>query len=179
MTGTPRTPSRRGRLTRTAPGRPRAITEAQEREIAAAVTAGCPVEVAAVSAGVPASTFWRWMQLGREEAARVADGGRPDPTKADYLGLFHAVDDAVARSERRLVTMWSAAAQSDWRAARDLLARRFPERWAPRERREHTGVDGGPIQVAATTLAEARQAAAAKLAEVRQLHADLAPPQAG
>lgn len=28
-----------------------------------------------------------------------------------------------------LVRIWSDAAERDWRASRDMLARRFPERW--------------------------------------------------
>jgi hypothetical protein len=45
----------------------------------------------------------------------------------------------------RALASWQAAIPGDWRAARDFLARRHPDRWGSRERHELTGADGSPI----------------------------------
>ena len=50
----------------------------------------------------------------------------------------------------------------DYRACRDFLERRFPERWGRRERVEVTGRGGGPISL----VAEAKRALA--VPEIRQ-----------
>jgi hypothetical protein len=50
--------------------------------------------------------------------------------RSRYLQFFHAVTRAETEAEATLVQAWNAAGKIDWRAARDMLARRFPERWA-------------------------------------------------
>jgi len=54
--------------------------------------------------------------------------------------LFQVVTRAETEAEATLVRTWSEAAKIDWRAARDMLARRFPERWA---QSRHPDVQGG------------------------------------
>jgi hypothetical protein len=46
-----------------------------------------------------------------------------------YFHFFQAVTRAEIEAEARLVRIWSDAAERDWQASRDMLARRFPERW--------------------------------------------------
>jgi hypothetical protein len=38
-----------------------------------------------------------------------------------------------------LVAAWKQQAQTDWRAAKELLARRHPDQWADRTRHELSG----------------------------------------
>jgi len=64
-----------------------------------------------------------------------------------YLQFFHAVKEAEAEAERRMVEMWVAQIPENWQAARDFLERRFPDRWSRRERLENTGAGGGPVEV--------------------------------
>ncbi len=73
--------------------------------------------------------------------------------------LVELVDElgrAEAEGEVRLVTLWANAAPRNWQAARDLLQRRWSERW--RDSTEIVGAGGGPLQavvVTDTRLAEA------------------------
>jgi hypothetical protein len=43
--------------------------------------------------------------------------------------------------------------QGDWRAIAEFMARRYPKRWSKAERvsQEHTGPNGGPVQVETNT----------------------------
>jgi hypothetical protein len=53
----------------------------------------------------------------------------PD-TEAPYLELLESVTRAQADAEVAAVAAWRSAWSTDWRAARDYLARTAPERWA-------------------------------------------------
>lgn len=68
--------------------------------------------------GITEETFANWMKWG-------AAGREP------YLGFFTAVRDAEAKAETNAVGTWYGHGLHDYRALKDLLARRFPERWGP------------------------------------------------
>jgi hypothetical protein len=97
-------------------GREPKLTPAVEAAIVESIRNCSTLETAAALAGVTYRTFRNWMTWG--EAGR-----RP------YFQFFQAVTRAETEAEARLVRIWSEAAESDWRASRDMLARRFPERW--------------------------------------------------
>lgn len=100
--------------------------------------------------------FDTWL-AGRPDLAGNPDTGTPeapyyvalrhylehsgyDPVECLLAELAEGVTRAERQAEVRLVANWSAQAAQDWRAARDLLARRHPDRW-----KEHTAteVSGG------------------------------------
>jgi transposase len=100
-------------------GREPKLTPAVEAAIVKSIHNCSTLETAAALAGVTYRTFRNWMTWG--EAGR-----RP------YFQFFQAVTRAETEAEARLVRIWSDAAERDWRASRDMLARRFPERWGRR-----------------------------------------------
>lgn len=92
------------------------------------IKAGNYQYVAAEAAGIDIATFHRWIERGTGEGAR-------EP----YRAFCEALTRAERESERALVGHWRLHASKDWRAARDLLARRFPERWADQRKLEVSG----------------------------------------
>jgi hypothetical protein len=69
------------------------------------------------------------------------------------------------------VAEWRSQFPTDWRAAAELLARRFPARWARQQPRyELTGSQGGPVQLAPIP------GDLADLAEKREHDGDLIDP---
>lgn len=78
--------------------------------------------------GISKDCWYRWLREG--EGARS--------------GLKHDFYDAVMRArpeaELAAVEAWQNAFSEDWRAAKDFLARRFPERW-----REKKQIDLGGL----------------------------------
>ena len=50
------------------------------------------------------------------------------------MEFLEAVAQAEAEAEVRMIAQWQAHIPRDWRAARDFLARRYPERWRVRAR---------------------------------------------
>ena len=68
-----------------------------------------------------------------ERGARASSG--------EFREFWEELTRAEAEAEARMVAQWQAQIPQDWRAARDFLARRFPERWASKDKidLEHSG----------------------------------------
>ncbi len=120
-------------------GRKPALTKEIQDKICELVRAGNYYNVACAYVGIGTSTFWRWMERGEEQ-----DTGM-------YKEFRGAVEKAKAHSEAYAVAMVKSAMPSNWAAAMTYLERKSPKRWGRHERHEHTGADGGPIQVGMVT----------------------------
>lgn len=113
--------------------RPTKLTPEVQRRITSALAAGNYKEAACAYGGVSHPTFTRWMNRGEEAKSGM------------YRDFYDAVQDAIAQSEVRVVAIWQEAIPADWKAARDFLARRFPERWSANKRVQVSGDIGGDI----------------------------------
>ena len=105
-------PSKRRR-----PGQPLKLTPAVQETICNAIRMGNYLVTATRAAGVSIDSLQRWRRYGEE-------GRQP------FANFLAAVQRAETDCETRLVQIMYDAAPSDYRAARDMLTRRFPERWA-------------------------------------------------
>ena len=93
------------------------MTPEVQKRICDAIRAGNYYQAACAYAGIGYSTFRRWMTMG-EEAKR-----------GKYREFWEAVTRAELEAEARLVAQWQQHMPNDYRAIRDFLERRFPERW--------------------------------------------------
>jgi hypothetical protein len=98
--------------------RPTKLTPDVKDRILAATRAGCTRSAAAAHAGIGEATLYSWIAKGRDAETGV------------YAEFVEDLTRAEAAGEARLTILWSEAAKTDWRAARDLLARRYPDKWA-------------------------------------------------
>ncbi len=111
-------------------GRLGALTDDMQARIVDAVAQGSYLKVAAQAAGIGQNTLSTWLSRGRDAAAAL-DRGEDLPDSEDrYLRFLQAVTHAQAQAEVDAVAAWRTAFGTDWRAARDYLARTAPERWA-------------------------------------------------
>lgn len=135
-------------------------------KIAALIRAGNYHGASAIAAGVKERTFEQWLAMGRaadlppgpcpvcsadgKEKCRSTMSGaeknhphanRPRTAKPDdlYVRLVAEVEKAESENHVQLVIMWKKAAQEDWRAAKEMLARRHPEQWGERTKHELSG----------------------------------------
>jgi len=99
-----------------------------EKRILDAIRLGSTYKLAAQYGGVDHATLYRWLDKDATFAMRVkeAEGA--------------AVTGWLAKIEK-------SASDGNWQAAAWKLERRYPEDYSLRQRLEHTGPDGGPIQV--------------------------------
>lgn len=122
-----------------------------QETILKAIEQGNYFVTACEAAGVKYPMFRYWMRKGEQ-----AKSGK-------YKEFVDKVHQARAVAEQKCVKNWVSQIPSDWRAARDFLARRYPERWSAHDkvRQEVTGKDGGPIQVE-----DAREKLMAKITDI-------------
>jgi hypothetical protein len=93
-------------------------------------------ETACAAVGIDSKTLRNWLKLAKRGGA----------SNAIYRTFAAGLEEAEAQAEIVDLTFISMAAKADWRAAAWRLARKSPERWGDRQRIEHSGPDGGPIE---------------------------------
>lgn len=74
--------------------------------------------------GISYATFRSWMAQGK------VSSDDNDPFRAFYL----LIREADSLAEQHAVRSWRKHFSRDYRAARDFLARRYPQRWAEQQR---------------------------------------------
>lgn len=129
-------------------GRKTKLTEEVQTQFTGLIAQGIFVRQACEFVGISEQTIYNWMARGSAEILRLENDSKAKPIKkeAPYVSFFQQVKKAENTSEIRSVTQWqNAIKDGDWRAAKDFLARRFPDRWSPRI--EITGAEGAPVQV--------------------------------
>jgi hypothetical protein len=97
--------------------------------ICTGVAKGLFPKEAAKLAGVHAKTFESWLKKGAQ---------RIEP----FATLVAAIEQSEAALEAHLTAAFLAGSGESWQAARDLLERRFPDRWSrdEEERRAQFGL---------------------------------------
>lgn len=133
-------------------GRQSKLTPEVQDKIVEALKHGNYQDAAAAYAGISESTFHNWMNRGREEARRIADGEKANPKETIYLELLEAVEKARSEAEvRNVMYIQRAAQEGTWQAAAWFLERSHPRKWGRKDRHEHVGDNGEPIRVSVST----------------------------
>lgn len=97
------------------------------------------VDAICAKADISRETYYSWLKWGRE-------GREP------FAALSLAVDQALAAAQEKLLdTVWADAGK-DGKDALELLRIRFPHEYGKVQRHEHSGPDGGPINIATFDL---------------------------
>lgn len=89
--------------------------------IVKATSAGATREAAAAAGPIARSTMYAWIRRGRIDL--LADR---DTDEARFVAQLEEADN---HAELNAVLAWVRHFDSDWRACRDFLERRFPQRW--------------------------------------------------
>jgi hypothetical protein len=87
---------------------------------------------AAAVAGISRDTLYEWKRRGEAERRRIDDGEPAELAEDAFLQFADAIRVAEGEAMVEVVGAWYRAALTDWRAARDLLARRYPREWGGR-----------------------------------------------
>lgn len=119
--------------------RPPDITPEIIAKVAQAIKRGCYAQVAARSAGISKSSFYRWLERGEKEETGI------------YRDFWNAIEQADAEAEQwaaeRLATIAEHATPNTTAGLIAYLERRFPERWSRGERREVGFGDKAPTLI--------------------------------
>lgn len=98
-------------------GRHSKLTPEVQKKIVSAIRAGNYAQVAAKYAGIGESTYYNWLQRGRDE------------NKGIYREFLEAVKRAESEAEVRTVALIHRHMEGSWQAAMTYLERKFPDRW--------------------------------------------------
>jgi hypothetical protein len=158
-------------------GQPTKLTSGRHQRIVANVAASGRIGLAARAAGVAQSTASAWIGRGISYAEHLQNGGSPIENEVRYLNFALDIAKAEAMYELSVVghiravgaphetsvikiveridaegntsitTETTTRKEDDWRALAWLLEKHYPDRYSPLQRTEHTGRDGGPMEV--------------------------------
>ncbi len=111
-------------------------------EIGKKLKTGCPVKYAAQAEGIAEWTFYRWKSEGEAILERITDkDGERIEKKWDKLTDFEklkcefceSITRNIAEGHAVLVASVYSHIPKDWKAAMEILARRFPNEWAKKD----------------------------------------------
>jgi hypothetical protein len=103
------------------PGQPSKLKPDVVARLLNALRSANYVDSSCAYAGIHQGTYYEWMKRGEREK------------EGEYREFYEAVEHAKAEAEVSLVMHWRARAPEDFRAASLMLARRYPDKWSPRE----------------------------------------------
>ncbi len=116
-------------------GHPTKLTLERQQRAVEVLEHGNYETIAANAIGVSDTTWVNWKARGRKETERLAADPDAIPLvrEAPFVAFLAAITRAQAVAEEKLIELWAGHAAEDWRAAKELLARRRPDRWAARQ----------------------------------------------
>jgi len=109
------------------------LNERIRKRVCDSIRCGNHPHTAAVANGIPSATHYLWLRKGKEESESLTAGNDPVEKNDPYLKYYLHIERAKAESEAAAVKTWTDKLPDDWRAARDFLARRFPDRWGKKD----------------------------------------------
>jgi len=109
------------------------LSDKIRKRVCDSIRAGNYPQTAARSAGIHLASHYRWLRKGKEESESLTAGNDPVESADPYLKYYLHIERAKAESEQHAVKTWTDKLPEDWRAARDFLARRFPDRWGKKD----------------------------------------------
>ncbi|MBL8684408.1 MAG: IS1 family transposase [Myxococcales bacterium] len=120
-------------------GRPTKIEFAMVEKVKLLVVEGLSFEAIAAELGVSRRTLFEWLERG--EAVDAPEGDEL------FVTFALAFRQAEAELERKTLGKIAASKPVQWQRFAWLLERRFPTRYGAKQRIEHTGAEGAPIQI--------------------------------
>lgn len=123
-----------------------------DKKIETALATGNTRRAACAFAGISESTFQRWFEKYDDFGALVARSEARCEVQMTAI-IYKASQErevVVTKTVKRgndVITETVVKKEFDWKAALAWLERRKSEDWAARSKHEHTGPDGGAIQM--------------------------------
>ena len=100
---------------------------------------GWYVKVAVESVGIGRRTYYDWLERGKK-ALELQENDKDVPeSEKIYCQFCQSVRQSEAEGEGVLVTAIFSQISNDWRAALEILSRKYPERWAKKEYMDFKG----------------------------------------
>ena len=99
------------------------LTPELQKKLIKCIRAGSYIVVACRAVGISEFAFYDWIKKGKK-------GIEP------YTKFTKSVRQAQARGELKIYSEIRSQVKKDWRAGMEILARKYPQRWAKKDRLE-------------------------------------------
>ncbi|MBA7635465.1 hypothetical protein ES703_43069 [subsurface metagenome] len=109
------------------------LTKELIEEICKRLRASWYAKVAAESVGISESTYYRWIERGKKASELEEKGKKVPESEKIYREFWESVRQSDAVGEGVLITAILSKIKEDWRAALEILSRKYHERWGRRE----------------------------------------------
>jgi len=86
--------------------------------------------------GISEKTYYRWVQRGAKASWLEEKGKKLSEKQENYRNLRNAIKKAIAKTEIKNISIVQKAGEKNWQAAMTWLERKYPQRWARRDKLE-------------------------------------------
>lgn len=118
------------------------ISKTQTKALTDALRGGSDLDTACHFAGLSSQQVLKWLEIGKNESERVANGYPPTAGLNAYTSLWEDLKKARADAIVRNVTyVQKAASDGNWQAAAWWLERTVPEHYSKKSN-SNASVDG-------------------------------------
>ncbi len=109
------------------------LTPELQEEIIKKLKIGMYAKIVAQSVGIGERTYYYWLERG-QKALELQENDKDVPENEKiFLQFLQSVRQSEAEGEAVLVAAIFGQIGNDWKAAMEILARKYPERWARKE----------------------------------------------
>jgi hypothetical protein len=156
-------------------GRPSKLTRELAHKVYEYLRSGASFTATYRALGISKEVFRRWRRRCDDERSghvhglacthlieRMERSGGQLMGTGEFVPFVGLVEQALGEHEARLALLITQAAEKDWRAALEMLRRRYPENWNAEPKHETTAPEVGPV-----ALADARERLMARVQQVR------------
>lgn len=126
-------------------GRKTKLTPKLQEQIIKYVEAGNYNKVACQAVGICEWTYYNWRKQGEKAEKKLREGKKLTNKENEFSQFSQSIRGAEARAEIRNVTIINIAAKKEWRAALEMLARKYPKRWGIKKQIEGIGEEPLPV----------------------------------
>ncbi len=125
-------------------GRKLKLTPELTESFAKKLKVGAFAKYVAMSEGITERTYYSWLERGKR-AEKLHELRKKVPeSERLFFQFFQSIRQSEGEAQVVLTAMVFSQAKEDWRAALELMARKWPEQWAKKEYLDFKGsIDQG------------------------------------
>lgn len=109
-------------------GRPTKLTPEIQKKLCDSLSEGLTITASCGRAGIGLSTYYLWQ-----------DHAKKAKRKNRFTEFMDAVDGAMLLGRSVMEVRFANGTKMDWRAAKEYLARRYPDEWGEKTKHEVSG----------------------------------------
>ena len=112
------------------------LTPEIQKKIIKNIKKGFYIKQASQAVGICKATYYNWLLRGAKVLQLKKKGGKIPKSEKIFLDFLDMTWQANAIGELKIYSEIRSQVKKDWRAGMEILARKYPQRWARRDKLE-------------------------------------------